>query len=79
MGIGWRGMSKESLTDLPVDFPVISRSFELVPLLEVAGEISGEDGLLQHSHHLLVILGRETCDERAVFSIKSLAKKVSSD
>ena len=68
-------MSKESLTDLPVDFPVISRSFELVPLLEVAGEISGKDGLLQHSHHLLVILGGETCNERAVFSIKSLAKK----
>ena len=68
-------MSKESLTDLPVDFPVISRSFELVPLLEVAGEISGKDCLLQHSHHLLVVLGGETCNERAVFSIKSLAKK----
>ena len=62
-------MSKKSLTDLPVDFPVIGRSFELVPLLEIAGEISGKDGLLQHSHYLLVILGREPCNERAVFSI----------
>ena len=62
-------MSKKSLTDLPVDFSIISRSFELVPLLEIAGEISGKDGLLQHSHYLLVILGRESCNERAVFSI----------
>ena len=54
---------------LPVYFPVIGRLAELVPLLEVTRQISGEDGLLQHPHHVLVVLGREACNESAVFSI----------
>ena len=67
--------TKETPAHLPIHFPIISSSSELVPLLEVAGEISSKDSLLQHGHYLLVVLGRETCNERAVFSIYSLAKK----
>ena len=67
-------MSK-SCHHLPVYFPIICRHSELVPLLEVASQICGQDGLLQHRHYFLVVLGRETCNERAVFSIYSLAKK----
>ena len=61
-------MSK-SCHHLPVYFPIICRHSELVPLLEVASQICGQDGLLQHRHYFLVVLGREACNERAVFSI----------
>lgn len=54
---------------LPVYFPIISRLAELVPLLEVARQISCQDGLLQHPHYALVVLGREACNERAVLGI----------
>ena len=46
---------------LPVDLSQVSRALELLSFLEVAGEVRGQDCLLQDQHHLLVILSGETC------------------
>ena len=45
-------MAWDRMAHLPVDLPRISDGDELLPLVEVAGQVGGQDGHLYHLHHL---------------------------